>query len=144
MAEFNKEIFFTKGVNVRPVSFTDADTTVAKQVFAPQDPASRIVAFAIASTSATQRVLLVTIHNLNNTEKAILGTITVPAGAGTNGSVKVVSGLNKGDLTWLQVDSDGNPFLDLNFNMTIEMNLLTALAADETITVTTAAGSYAA
>ena len=142
MADYNEIVAFTKGVGVKPVSFTNADGTTAKQIYAPDDPASRINFLAISSTSATQQYLILQINN--GTTIAPLGTITVPSGAGINGSVQIVSGLNRGNLPWIQVDSDGNPFIDLNLNMNLEMRLLTALATGETITVTTSGGSYAA
>lgn len=144
MAEYNQIVAFTKGIGVKPVSFTITDTTVAKQTYAPADPASRINFLAISSTAAVQHYILLQLHNTNSGEIAPLGVITVPAGAGTNGSVPIVSGLNRGNLPWVQIDSDGNPFIDLNLNMNLEMSLLVALGAGERITVTTSGGSYTA
>jgi hypothetical protein len=142
MADYNEIVAFTKAIAVRPVAFTSTDGTTAKQIFAPDDPASRINFLAISSTAATQHYLLLQMNN--GTTIAPLGTITVPANAGTNGSVAVVSGLNKGNLPWIQIDSDGNPFIDLNLNMNLEIKLLSALSSGETITITTSGGSYAA
>ncbi|HWD89919.1 MAG TPA: hypothetical protein VG367_17425 [Mucilaginibacter sp.] len=144
MSDYNEIVAFTKGVGVRPVSFTSTDGTTAKQVYAPADPASRINFMAISSTAATQHYILLQLHNSVSGDIAPLGVITVPSGAGTNGSVAIVSGLNRGNLPWLQIDSDGNPFIDLNLNMNLEMGLLSALSSGETITVTTSGGSYAA
>jgi hypothetical protein len=144
MAAYNEIVAFTKGVGVRPISFTSTDGTTAKQTYAPADPASRINFLTISSTSATQKYMLIQLHNVISGEIAPIGTITIPANAGTNGSVAIVSGLNRGNLPWLQIDSDGNPFIDLNYNMNLEMKLLSALSAGETITVTTSGGSYAA
>ncbi|MEB0280617.1 MULTISPECIES: hypothetical protein [unclassified Mucilaginibacter] len=144
MASYNEIVAFTKGIGVRPISFTNADGTTAKQTYAPADPASRINFLAISSTSASQKYMIMQLHNLISGEIAPMGTITIPAGAGTNGSVPIVSGLNRGNLPWLQIDSDGNPFIDLNFNMNLEMKLLSGLTSGETITVTTSGGSYAA
>lgn len=142
MSSYNEIVAFTKGVAVRPVSFSSADGTTAKQIFSPDDPASRINFIAISSTAATQHYILLQINN--GSIIAPLGAITIPAGAGTNGSVAIVSGLNRGNLPWMQIDSDGNPFIDLNLNMNLEMKLLSALSSSETITVTTSAGSYSA
>jgi len=139
---YNQIVAFTKGVGVRPVAFTNADGTTAKQIYAPDDPASRINFLAISSTSATQQYMVLQMNN--GTTISPLGTITIPSGAGTNGSVQIVSGLNRGNLPWIQIDSDGNPFIDLNLNMNLEMRLLNVLGAGETITVTTSGGSYAA
>lgn len=142
MADYNQIVAFTKGVGVRPVAFTSTDGTTAKQIYAPADPASRINFLAISSTASTQHYILLQLNNGSVVSQ--LGVITVPAGAGTNGSVAVVSGLNRGNLPWLQIDSDGNPFIDLNYNMNLEMALLSALPSGETITVTTSGGSYTA
>jgi hypothetical protein len=142
MADYNQIVAFTKGVGVRPVAFTSTDGTTAKQIYAPADPASRINFLAISSTAATQHYILLQLNNGSVVSQ--LGVIIVPAGAGTNGSVAVVSGLNRGNLPWLQIDSDGNPFIDLNYNMNLEMALLSALSSGETITVTTSGGSYTA
>jgi hypothetical protein len=144
MADYNEIVAFTKGIGVKPVAFTNTDGTAAKQIYAPADPASRINFLAISSTSASQKYLLLQLHNTITGDVASLGTITIPAGAGTNGSVQIVSGLNRGNLPWIQIDSDGNPFIDLNLNMNLEMKLLAALATGETITITTSGGSYAA
>lgn len=142
MADYNEIVAFTKGVGVLPVAFTSTDGTTAKQIYAPADPASRVNFLAISSTAATQHYLLLQLNN--GSVVSPLGVITVPAGAGTNGSVAVVSGLNRGNLPWLQIDSDGNPFIDLNHDMNLEMALLSALSSGETITVTTSGGSYTA
>ncbi len=144
MADYNQIVAFTKGIGVKPVSFLNTDGTNAKQTYAPADPASRINFMAISSTAAVQHYVLLQLHNTNNGEIAPLGVITVPAGAGTNGSVPIVSGLNRGNLPWIQIDSDGNPFIDLNLNMNLEMALLSALSSGEKITVTTSGGSYTA
>ena len=142
MADYNQIVAFTKGIGVKPVAFTSTDGTAAKQIYAPADPASRINFLAVSSTASTQHYLLLQLNN--GSVISPLGVITVPAGAGTNGSVAVVSGLNRGNLPWLQIDSDGNPFIDLNVNMNLEMALLSTLTSGETITVTTSGGSYTA
>jgi hypothetical protein len=144
MADYNEIVAFTKGIGVKPISFTSTDGTTAKQTYAPADPASRINFIAISSTSASQKYMLIQLNNSLTGEIAQLGVITIPAGAGTNGSVQIVSGLNRGNLPWLQIDSDGNPFIDLNLNMNLEMGLLSALSSGETITVATSGGSYTA
>lgn len=144
MAAYNEIVAFTKGIGVKPVSFDDSDSTTAKTTYEPADPASRINFLAISSTATTQHYILLQLHNITSGDIAPLGVITVPAGAGTNGSVPIVSGLNRGNLPWMQIDSDGNPFIDLNYNMNLEMALLSSLDSGETITVTTSGGSYTA
>lgn len=141
---YNEIVAFTKGIGVKPLQFLSTDGATFKQIYAPDDPASRINFMAISNTSVTQQIVQLRLNNSLSGEIAPLGTITVPAGAGTNGSVPIVSGLNRGNLPWIQIDSDGNPFMDLNLDMNLEMGLLTTLGSDEILTVTTSGGSYAA
>ncbi|WP_113636113.1 hypothetical protein [Nubsella zeaxanthinifaciens] len=137
----NEKVYFTKDLRFKPVSFTASDTTIAKQIFNPSAEGSRVDGLAISSTSATQRTLLLQVNN-GAGEISPLGHITVPAGAGTNGSVAVVSGLNRGNLPWLKIDSNGNPYINLNSGMNLEAKMLTTLGAGETISITTFGANY--
>lgn len=137
----NEKVYFTKDLRFKPVSFTAADTIVAKLIFNPSLEGSRVDGIAISSTSATQRTILLQVNN-GAGEISPLGHITVPAGAGTNGSVSVVSGLNRGNLPWLKIDSNGNPYINLNNGMNLEAKLLSTLAGGETISVTTLGANY--
>ncbi|PJJ79973.1 hypothetical protein [Mucilaginibacter auburnensis] len=136
----NTEIFFTKAVRFKPTAYNSADGTTAKQVFAPSSEGSRVTLMAISSTSATQKTVLLQVND--GTNISLMGHITVPAAAGTNGSVPVVSGLNRGNLPWLQIDSDGNPFIDLNYGMNLEAKLLAALSSGEQLTIVVGGGNY--
>jgi hypothetical protein len=136
----NTEVFFTKDIRFKPTVFALADGTNAKQIFDPSAEGSRIDGIAISSTSVSQKTLLLQINNGTTISK--LGHITVPAGAGTNGSVAVVSGMNRGNLPWLKIDSNGNPYINLNYGMNIEVKLLSALTGSETIDITVFGANY--
>lgn len=136
----NTEIFFTKAVRFKPTPYSNSDGTAAKQIFTPSSEGSRVTLMAISSTSASQKTLLLQVND--GTNISLLGHINVPAGAGTNGSVAVVSGLNRGNLPWLQIDSDGNPFVDLNYGMNLEAKLLAGLSSGEQLTVVIGGGNY--
>jgi hypothetical protein len=136
----NQVVFFTKDIRFQPTQVIAADGTNAKQVFAPSAEGSRIDGIAISSTSVSQKVILLQINNGTIISK--LGHITIPAGAGTNGSVAVVSGLNRGNLPWLKTDSNGNPYINLNSGMNIEAKLLSALATGETLDITVFGANY--
>jgi hypothetical protein len=136
----NTEIFFTKAVRFKPTTFANADGTTPKQIFAPSNEGSRVNLMAISSTSGSQKTLLLQVND--GTSVSALGHITVPGGAGTNGSVAVVNGLNRGNLPWLQIDSDGNPFIDLNYGMNMEAKLLGALSGAEQLTIVVGGGNY--
>lgn len=136
----NERVFFTKDVRFKPTNFTDADGTNAKQIFDPSIEGSRVDGIIITSTAATAKTVLLQINN--GVTVCPLGHITVPAGAGTNGSVSVVSGLNRVNLPWLKVDANGNPYVNLNYNMNLEAKLLSALGAGEQISITVQAANY--
>lgn len=136
----NEKVFFTKDIRFKPTAFNDTDGTAAKQIFDPSIEGSRIDGIVISSTSATSKTLLLQVNNGSVISK--LGHITVPAGAGTNGSVPVVSGLNRGNLPWLKIDANGNPYINLNFGMNIEGKLLSALSSGETIEISVIGANY--
>jgi hypothetical protein len=136
----NEKVYFTKDIRFKPTVFALADGTNAKQIFDPSAEGSRIDGIAISSTSATSKTLLLQINNGVVVSK--LGHITIPAGAGTNGSVAVVSGLNRGNLPWLKIDANGNPYINLNSGMNIEAKLLGALSGAETLEVTVFGANY--
>ena len=138
----NEKVYFTKDLRFKPTNFTDADGTNAKQIFNPSVEGSRVDGIIISSTSATQKTILLQVNNTITSEVSKLGHITVPAGAGTNGSVAVVSGLNRGNLPWLKIDSNGNPYINMNYNMNLEAKLLGALGAGETIDISVFGANY--
>jgi ABC-type taurine transport system ATPase subunit len=108
--------------------------------YSPSAEGSRIDGIAISSTSAAQKTVLLQLND--GVQVCKLGHIIVPAGAGTNGSVAVVSGLNRANLPWLKVDSNGNPYINLNSGMNLEAKLLSALAAGETMDFTIFGANY--
>src|SRR5689334_1692034 len=138
----NEKVFFTKDLRFKPTSFANSDGTTEKQIFAPSAEGSRIDGLAISSTSATQKTILLQLNNAATSEICKLGHITVPAGAGTNGSVAVVSGLNRGNLPWLKIDSNGNPYINMNYQMNLEAKLLSALSSGETIDISVFGANY--
>ena len=113
---------------------------IHQQIFDPSAEGSRIDGIVISTTATSAKVLLLQINNGSVVSK--LGHITVPAGAGTNGVVAVVSGLNRSNLPWLKIDSNGNPFINLNSGMNIEAKLLSALSAGESLDVTVFGANY--
>jgi hypothetical protein len=136
----NTQVYFTKDLRFKPTNFTSSDGTAAKQVFDPSTEGSRVDGIVISSTSANQQTIFVQVNNGSTISK--LGHITVPAGAGTNGSVATVSGLNRGNLPWLKIDSNGNPYINLNFNMNLELKLADTLGGGEAIDVTVFGANY--
>jgi hypothetical protein len=139
----NQNIFFTSDIRARGSAFALADSTNSKDLLIPATDGTRIEALIITSTSATARVLFLQINDIVQGQVFQLGHITVPASAG-QGSVNAVSGLNRGNLPWLQIDANGNPYLNLNNNMRLSARLSTALTGSEQVTVTVLGADYTA
>jgi hypothetical protein len=137
----NTEIFFTKTTRAKPTELASADGTSTKLIFNPSVEGSRLEAIVITSTSATSRTLLLELKNENTQEVAQLGHITVPAQAG-QGNVSAVSGLNRGNLPWLPIDANGNPYINLNFNMNIQVRLTGSLTGSEKVMLTCLGADY--
>ena len=136
----NQIIYFTKDPRFAPTLLTTATGTNAVQIFAPSVEGTRVTNIIICSTSATQMTLFLQLNA--NGVICKLGHITVPAGAGTNGSVACVAGFNTGNLPWLERDANGNGFVDLNFQMNLEVKLLNALSTGEQIDIAVKGANY--
>lgn len=156
MTTYNTTVYFTKAIRAKPTSI-DSSVAVgsasAKMIFDPSNTdtnnrggaGSRVDAIVVTSTSASQKILMLQLHNTITGDIAPLGFIVVPAGAGTNGSVASVSGLNRTNLPWLKIDANGNPYINLNADMNLEAYLYSggsALAAGETIGISVLGADY--
>lgn len=156
MATYNTVVYFTKAIRAKPSSITNADALGsggAKLIFDPSNTdtnmrggaGSRVDSIVVTSNCTVQHILMIQLHNTVTAEISALGFITVPAGAGTNGSVAAVSGLNRGNLPWLKIDANGNPYINLNADMNLEAYLYSAdsaMAAGEKIAITVLGADY--
>lgn len=136
----NTSTFFTKDLRAKPTTFTSADTTVAKQIFDPSTEGSRVDSIVFTSDDTAARVALLQINN--GSVISPLGHINIPAGAGTDGSVAAVSGLNRTNLPWLKIDASGNPYINLNSGMNLEVKFLTTITAAKTVSVSVLGANY--
>lgn len=136
----NTLTFFTKDLRAKPTQFLPADGTTAKEIFDPSAEGSRVDAIIITSTDTVARTVLLQINNGSVISQ--LGHVTVPANAGTDGAVAAVSGLNRGNLPWLKIDANGNPYINLNSGMRLEAKMLGAISATKEINVTVLGANY--
>src|SRR5437868_13640598 len=126
----NQNIFFTSDIRVRGSIFLLADGTASKDLLTPATDGTRIEAVIITSTSASSRTLFLQINDTVQGTIFQLGHITVPASAG-QGTVNAVSGMNRGNLPWIQLDANGNPYINLSNNMRLSARLSPALTGTE-------------
>jgi hypothetical protein len=136
----NTLTYFTKDLRAKPTSFQNSDGTTAKQIFDPSIEGSRVDAIIITSTDTVARTCILQINN-GGTISA-LGHIAVPAGAGTDGSTSAVSGLNTGNLPWLKKDANGNPYINLNYGMNLEIYMQVAVTATKQVSITVLGANY--
>lgn len=115
----NTNAYFTKSAKVSGNSFVQGVDTYStyKTIFTAGADGSLIEAIAITTTDTVANAILLRIKEGSNTYP--LGHITVPASSG-QGTINAVSGLNRGNLPFVQVDANGNPVIKLEAGYTIE------------------------
>jgi hypothetical protein len=138
----NRFTFFTSGARPKGTSFLAADGINSKDLFIPAVDDSRIEIISIISTSVSQLVLFLQINDVAAGQFYPLGHVTIPPGVGTGGSAASVSGLNRGNFPWVQIDANGNPYLNLSNNFRLSGRLMTALTGSEQISVTVFGADY--
>lgn len=123
----NTSAFFTKAARVEGNSFVQGTDTFStyKAIFTAGTDGSLVEAIAITTTDTVANAVLLRIKEGANVYP--LGHISVPANSG-QGTVNAASGLNRGNLPFVQVDANGNPVLKLETGYVVEA----ALSADYT------------
>lgn len=119
----NTSAFFTKAAKVNGARFTQGIDTFStyKTIFTAGADGSLVEAIAITTTDTVAKVVLLAIYD-GSTYREV-GHISVPASSG-RGTTNAVSGMNKGNLPWLQVDANGNPVIKLETGYTLVAKLL--------------------
>jgi hypothetical protein len=92
------------------VQFANADGTTAKALMTPGASGSRLDALFATSSDTVSNVLQLSV--LKSGVTYIVGEVTIPANAGTNGVVKSVSVLNSTDLPALAGTEAGALYLE--------------------------------
>lgn len=93
------------------VAFANADGTGFKTVFAAGTSGSRIDTL-IGTNTDTGVATVVQLAILKNGVTYVVGEVTVPANAGTNGTVKSVAMLNPTDIPGLAYTENGAVYLE--------------------------------
>lgn len=113
-------------------SFTSADTTVAKSILAQQTSPFRIDDIVITSDDTVDRVVDIYLRTVST--NTLLGSVTVPAGAGHGGVVPAM----------FFYDNNITPFLgfNMNTNQTLQASIETTMTAAKTIVITPFGGQF--
>lgn len=122
-------------------TFVNADGTAIKTIFTAGTEGSRVQSVSIVSDD-TAPVVFNVYRNDGITDLQI-GEITVPAGAGTDGTTPAVSLLNTTEFPFLLTDNNGNFYIELEGTPElITMAAQSAVTAAKTVTVNAFGKNY--
>lgn len=93
------------------VQIANADGQTAKTVATGGSNGTKIVSLNLSSTDTSARDIQIVITRSGTSY--ILGTVSVPIGAGNTSGAAAVDALRSGQVPGLPLDSDGNPFIFL-------------------------------
>jgi hypothetical protein len=123
------------------VQIANGDAQTQKTVYTGGANGSKLVGLIFSSTDTSARDVQISITNGGTSY--VLGTVTVPIGAGNSGSVPSVNGFNSTQLPGLAVDSDGNPFIFLlSASDTLTVSALTTVTSGKLISVNVMGGDF--
>lgn len=120
------------------VAFINSDGTSFKSVMSAGSSGSRLDTMMASSTDTVSNVLQLAIQKSG--VDYVLGEVTIPAYAGTNGSVKSVAVLNSTDLPGLAYTENGAIYLESG--CVLRARPKTAVAGAYTIQLVGIGGDY--
>lgn len=132
----NNAPIFPNVIQNQAVSFVNADGTAEKTLVTGGTNGTRIDAISVTSDDTSNRDFRLSINN--GATSYIVGEITVPLGAGTDGATKAKKVLNSADLPWL--DASGALFIKAGWKLNI--NAKVAVTAAKTVAFVAHSGDY--
>jgi len=97
---------------------------------------------SIAATSSDTSAVVVQLIATISAVDYVLGEVTIPIAAGTNGSTKAVNMLNTTDLPWLRSDEAGRPYLYVASGTTLKVKAKTTVTAAKAVQFFAQAGDF--
>lgn len=133
----NYHPIYPEAVIGKGLKLVNADGTADKDAFTHAGVnGSRCDGWAATSDDTVDVILKISMND--GTTSYPVGEVTVPAGAGTNGTVKAKKVLNLTDLPWL--DSSGSIFMPPGWKITVAAKV--AVAAGKTVALVSMGGGY--
>lgn len=132
----NKPIFQAKPKTVC-TSFTDADTTVAKALYTAGSVDGGLIDNVSVISDDTSAVILVVTVNDGTTDCQV-GEVTIPIGAGTDGTTPAVNLLDSTALPFLQAGGG----LPLGISGVLKVNAKTTITAAKQVDIVAYGGDY--
>jgi hypothetical protein len=134
------DLNFPKAIGKGFATFLPADTTTAKDILSAGADDSKVTVLNATSDSASATVLRIFIHD--GTTAFQIGAASVPANAGTNGTVAAVDLIGASIIPALPVDVWGKRYIPLPAGCKIQVAALAAVDAGKVVTVTALSEDY--
>lgn len=132
---------FTQDINNGFAAFTNADAALtAKTLFTADADDEVVKCIQIASDDTSARVVDLLINN--GSTDYLLGSVSVPAASGTNGTTAAVDALAAGLFPGLPMDAVGKRVLPLKGGYALKVRNQAQITAAKTLTVTTISEKY--
>lgn len=122
------------------VKIVNADASAQKDVLAAGSSGTKVVSVTAVSDDTSARVLQLSV--LRSAANYILGSVSVPAASGTDGTTAAVDLLAAALVPDLPVDNDGQRYLFLESGDTLQVKSLTTVTSAKTVTVAAVAAHF--
>lgn len=117
-----------------------ANSTTNANIYTAGTNGSKIT--SVVCTTNSSAAVTVTLQILNTSVLYTIGTISIPANAGTNTTTPSVQLLTNSQLPNLPVDSDGNPYLFLVSGDNLQATLGAAILSPNVCTYIVTGGDF--
>jgi hypothetical protein len=115
------------------VNIVNADGQTQKTVYTAGANGSKLTSLVGTSTDTSARDIQISITNGGTSY--LLGTVSLPIGAGTTSAIPSVNMLDPTKLVGLAYDSDNNPYIHLVSGDTLTVSAPVSITAAKTVTV---------
>jgi len=123
-----------------PAKIVNADASTQKDVVTAGINGSKVTALIATSDDASARILQVSL--LRSAVNYPLCSVSVPIGAGTNGTASAVDLLSSRALPGLPVDNDGQRYLLLESGDVLQVKSLSTVTSAKVVAIVGIAGDF--
>jgi hypothetical protein len=131
---------FTQNLKIGQATIVNADSTALKSVYTGSANDSVVKALQIVSDDTSARVINVYVNN--GTTDYLLGSVSVAAASGTNGTAAAIDLLGGTLMPGLPYDANGKRVLPLPASYVLKVSTQVAITAAKTVTVTAMVEDY--
>jgi hypothetical protein len=131
---------FTQNLKIGQATVVNADSTGVKTVYTGGTNDSVVKALQVVSDDTSARVVNVYVNN--GSTDFLLGSVSVAASSGTNGTAAAIDLLGGTLMPGLPYDSNGKRVLPLPVNYVLKVSSQTAVTSGKTLTFTALIEDY--